>query len=514
VGGRIIYVKLFSIIAVFIILIACINFMNLTTAKASRRIKEIGIKKAVGAGRRTLVLQYLGESMLVAFLSLAIAVLAVDVLLPQFNSITGKHLSLDLSANLAFSLLAITVFTGLVSGSYPALYLSKFSPAIVLKGKFNTSTGEQWARKGLVVFQFTISIIFIVSVWVIYKQLEFVQTKHLGYEKDNIIYFKTEGKVVEQSEAFINEMKSIPGVLNASSMWGSIMGLTSFTTGDFDWEGRNDDEIIQFEHLGVDFDMIELLGIKMAAGRSFSRSSPSDTSRIILNEAAIKIMNVKDPVGKKFGLWGRQYEIVGIAKNFHFKSLHEDVKPFFLRVTPDDFNKVLVKIEAGKEEETIGRIKEFYKTFNPGFAFDYDFLDSEYQALYSAEKKVATLSRYFAGLTILISCLGLFGLASFTAERRLKEIGIRKVMGSSVSGIVYLLSSDFNKIVLTAIIIALPLSYFGTKSWLNNFAYRIDLEWWYFPAAGLVAFAIAWLTVGMQAYKAARVNPTKCLRDE
>jgi ABC-type antimicrobial peptide transport system permease subunit len=514
VGGRITYVKLFSIIAVFIVLIACINFMNLTTAKASRRIKEIGIKKAVGAGRRTLIAQYLGESMLVAFLSLAIAVLIVDVSLPQFNNITGKHLSLDLSASLVFSLLAITVFTGLVSGSYPALYLSRFSPAIVLKGKFNTSTGEQWARKGLVVFQFTISIIFIISVWVIYKQLAFVQTKHLGYEKDNIIYLKMEGKVPQQREAFINEVKSIPGVVNASSMWGSIMGLTSFTTGDFDWEGRNDDEVIQFEHLGVDFDMIELLGIQMAAGRSFSRSSPSDTSRIILNEAAIKMMGVKDPVGKTFGLWGNKYEIVGIAKNFHFKSLHEAVKPFFLRVTPNDFNKVLVKIEAGKETETIGRIKNFYRSFNPGFAFNYNFLDSEYQALYSAEQKVATLSQYFAGLAILISCLGLFGLASFTAERRLKEIGIRKVMGSSVAGIVYLLSSDFNKIVLSAIIIALPLSYFGTKSWLNNFAYRIDLEWWYFPAAGLVAFAIAWVTVGMQAYKAARVNPTKCLRDE
>jgi ABC-type antimicrobial peptide transport system permease subunit len=252
----------------------------------------------------------------------------------------------------------------------------------------------------------------------------------------------------------------------------------------------------------------------MAAGRSFSRSTPSDTSRIILNEAAIKTMGVKDPVGKKFGLWGNEYEIVGIAKDFHFKSLHEEVKPFFLRVTPNDFNKILIKIEAGKEEETITRIKQFYKSFNPGFAFDYNFLDAEYQALYSSEERVATLSRFFAGLTILISCLGLFGLASFTAERRLKEIGIRKVMGSSVSGIVYLLSSDFNKIVLCAIIIALPLSYFGTEAWLSNFAYRINLAWWYFPAAGLVAFAIAWLTVGVQAYKAARVNPTRCLRDE
>ena len=219
-------------------------------------------------------------------------------------------------------------------------------------------------------------------------------------------------------------------------------------------------------------------------------------------------------MGEKFGLWGNQYNIIGVTKDFHFKSLHEDVTPFFFRLIPDEFSKVMVKIKAGKERETIANIQDFYKKFNPGYAFDFNFLDAEYQAQYAAEQKVAVLSKYFAGLAILISCLGLFGLAAFTAERRLKEIGIRKVMGSSVVSIVYLLSSDFNKIVLAAIVIALPISYLGTQYWLNNFAYKIHLEWWYFASAGLLALIIAWLTVGMQAVKAARMNPVKCLRDE
>jgi ABC-type antimicrobial peptide transport system permease subunit len=297
-------------------------------------------------------------------------------------------------------------------------------------------------------------------------------------------------------------------------MWGSVAGQSSFTVGSFDWEGMDPDVIVQFGHLGINYDMLELLGIEMAAGRRFSRDFPSDTAAIILNETAIRMMGLKDPVGAKFRLWGNEYQIIGVTKDFHFKSLHEDVKPFFFRLIRNEFSKVMVKIDAGKEKETIASIQELYKKFNPGYTFDSSFLDSEYQEQYSAEQRVATLSKYFAGLAILISCLGLFGLAAFTAERRLKEIGIRKVMGSSVLGIVYLLSRDFNKIVLAAIAIALPISYLGTQYWLNNFAYRIELEWWYFIGAGIIALVIAWLTVAMQALKAARVNPVKCLRDE
>jgi ABC-type lipoprotein release transport system permease subunit len=514
VGGRITYVKLFSAIAIFILIIACINFMNLATAKASRRVKEVGIKKAIGAPRKALVIQYLGESILMAFLSLAVGLLAVDLLLPQFNLLTGKQLDMPFGGNLTLVLCGITLFTGIVSGSYPAIYLSGFQPAKVLKGKFNVAVGEEWARKGLVVFQFILSIIFIVSVWVIYKQMEYVQTKHLGYEKDRIIYFKMQGVVPARLEAFLGELKAIPGVVEVSGMWGGLMGQTSFTTGSFQWKGMDPNKIIQFEHLGVNYDMIELLGIEMAQGRSFSRKFPADSSAIVFNETAIKVMGLTDPVGEKFGLWGREYNIIGVVRDFHFQSLHNDVKPLFFRITPEDFDKVLVKLEAGKERETIARLQQFYKEFNAGYALDYKFLDQDYDALYQSEQRVATLSKYFAGLAILISCLGLFGLASFTAQRRLKEIGIRKVLGSSDVGIVYLLSSDFNKIVLTATCIALPVSYFGANVYLDNFAFKIELQWWYFAGAGLTALVIAWLTVGLQAWKAARVNPVSCLKDE
>jgi putative ABC transport system permease protein len=513
-GGRITYVRLFSLIAVFIVVIACINFMNLATAKASRRVREVGIKKAMGAGRQTLIFQYIGESMLMSFLSLMLAILIVDVLLAPFNEITGKQLTFNFNINLVLSLLGIAIITGLLAGSYPALYLSRFNPAIVLKGKLHSQTGEQWARKGLVVFQFTLSVIFIVSVLVISRQVEYVQTKNLGYDKDNILYFKIEGRVPAHLETFLSEVKNIPGIVNASSMWGSVAGHTSFTTGYFHWEGRNDDDVVQFEHLGVNYDMIELLGIEMAEGRSFSRNFPADSTKIILNEAAIKMMGLKDPVGKIFDLWGNKREIIGIVKDFHFKSLHEAVKPFFLRITPGDFSRVMVRIEAGKEKETIARLQKFYRVFNPGFSLDYVFLDKEYQAQYAAENKVASLSKYFAALAILISCLGLLGLAAFTAERRQKEIGIRKVLGASVAGIIYLLSGDFTKIVLTAILIALPVSYFITARWLGSFAYKIELEWWFFAGAGMLALLIAWLTVGTQAVKAATVDPAKCLRDE
>lgn len=512
-GGRIEYVRLFSIIALFILFIACINFMNLSTAKASRRVKEVGIKKAVGAGRSTLIFQYLGESLLMAFLSLLTAIVLVGLLLPQFNTITGKQLSLELNVTLALSLLGITLVTGLVAGSYPALYLSGFNPATVLKGKLNSSVGELWARKGLVVFQFALSVILIVSVWIVYQQIAFVQNKNLGYNKDNVISLPIEGKVAENPETFLAEVKRIPGVVNASSMQQNIVDIASSTTG-LDWAGKNPDDVIKFQNLSAGYDMIETLGLKMVSGRSFSRAFSSDSSAIIFNEAAIEVMGLTDPIGATVNLWGEDRQIIGVVKDFHFESLHEAVKPLFIKLDANIMMTVIAKIEDGKEQETLARLQAFYQTFNPGYSLDYQFVDAEYQALYTAEQRVSTLSKYFAGLAILISCLGLFGLAAFTAERRLKEIGIRKILGSSDFGIVYLLSSDFTKMVIISIAIALPLSYFIAAKWLESFAYSIDLEWWYFIGAGLIALCIAWFTVGLQTVKAARINPSECLRDE
>ncbi len=512
-GGRITYVKLFSMIAVFILLIACINFMNLSTAKASRRIKEVGVKKVIGATRSNLISQYLGESLLISFISLGVAILLVGILLPPFNQLTGKQLGLPVDMGLVVALAGITSFTGLVAGSYPALYLSGFHPAMVLKGKLYRSVGEVWTRKGLVVFQFSLSIVLIVAVLVVYKQVAYIQNKNLGYTKDNVLYFEREGNLWEKQEAFLAEVKKIPGIVNASSIGGSIVGSHN-TTGGVYWKGKNPDAIVPFEVVRVNHDLIETLDIQMAEGRSFSKEFGTEASNIIFNQAAIAAMGLNEPVGKKIVLWEKYHQIVGVAKDFHFESLHEPVKPLFFILQPQNTYTFMVKISAGKEKAAIGDLRKLYRGFNPGYAFEYKFLDQDFQAQYAAEQIVAALSQYFAGLAILISCLGLFALAAFTAERRRKEIGIRKVLGSSEWEIIRLLSGDFTRIVLTAIVIALPISYVLTKSWLDNFAFSIDLEWWYFAAAGLIALLVAWLTVGVQALKAARANPVNSLKEE
>ncbi|MEJ2195917.1 MAG: ABC transporter permease, partial [Ignavibacteriaceae bacterium] len=510
-GGRIEYVKLFSVIALFLILIACINFMNLSTAKASGRLKEVGIKKTIGAGRKSLIIQYMSESVVTSLISLVFAIVLVEGLLPQFNSITDKHLSLN--SNIILPFIGIALITGLLSGSYPALYLSSFSPVTMLKGKLNSLTGELWIRKGLVIFQFSLSILFIVAVLVVYKQIDFIQSKNLGFNKNNIIYFDKEGIVAENQDTFLKELKRVPGVVNASSASTNLIGSHGSTTG-VDWEGKNPEENIRFENVNANYDMIETMGIKIKSGRNFSREFGSDDKKVIFNKAAINVMGLKNPVGKTIKLWGEERDIIGVVNDFNFESLHENVKPLFFILQPERTLIILVKIKSGQEKETINNIRNYYSEFNPGFVFDYKFLDKDYQALYESENRVSTLAKYFAGLAILISCLGLLGLATFTAQKRRKEIGIRKVLGSSEFGIIYLLSIDFTKLIFVSLVLALPLSYYLTKNWLDSFAYRIDLSLWYFVIAGLITLIIAWLTVGVQAIKAATADPVKSLRYE
>ncbi|HCM75100.1 MAG TPA: transporter permease [Cytophagales bacterium] len=514
-GGRIEYVRLFSIIAIFILVIACINFMNLSTARASRKAKEVGIKKSVGAARQSIIIQYLTESVLLTLFSVIIALGIVWLLLPQFNLITEKQMVLDLSnPKLVLWLAGITLFTGLLAGSYPALYISGFKPAAVLKGIMKGSWAELWARKGLVVFQFSLSVILIVSVLVVYKQIEFVQTQNLGYQKDHLIKFPTEGLVEKNKETFLQEVRRIPGVVNASSIGHNLIGRDNNTSG-LNWDGKNPEDEILFENIASNYGLIETLGVEMKEGRAFSEAFGADSSKIIFNEAAIRVMNLDNPVGKTIKLWGRyDMEIIGVVKDFHFQSLHDVVNPLFFRLNPRNTWNIMVRLEAGKEKETLEALGKFYNQYNPGFTFEYQFQDQEYAKQYAAEQKVATLSFYFATMAILISCLGLFGLATFTAERRIKEIGIRKVMGSSSTNIVMLLSGDFTKMVLISILIALPISYWLLDQWLQRFAFHIELQLVYFALAGLLALLTAWLTVASQAIKAASVNPVKCLRDQ
>lgn len=514
-GGRIEYVRLFSIIAVFILLIACINFMNLSTARASRKAKEVGIKKSIGAQRQSLIIQYISESLVTSVLSLLVALVVVWLFLPAFNLITDKHIVFSLlDPELLMWLTVITLFTGLLAGSYPAIFLSGFKPATVLKGELRGSWGELWARKGLVIFQFTLSVILIVSVLVIYKQIEFVQTKNLGYKKDHLIRIPIEGRIDSTKETFLNEIRKIPGVVSSSASSHTLMGRNNNTSG-LNWEGKNPEDDILFENISVDYDLLETMGIEMTAGRSFSRAFSTDTTKIIFNEAAIRVMNLENPVGKTIKLWDQyDLEIIGVVKDFHFQSLHTAVNPLFFRLNPSNTWNTMIRLEAGKEKETLKTLGDFYTSYNPGFTFEYKFQDEAYARQYAAEQRVATLSGYFAAIAILISCLGLFGLAAFTAERRLKEIGIRKALGSSSTNIVILLSSDFTKMVLISILLGIPASYWLLDQWLQRFAFHIKLEVWFFVTAGLIALFIAWLTVASQAIKAAHVNPVKCLRTE
>ncbi|SMD32617.1 ABC-type antimicrobial peptide transport system, permease component [Reichenbachiella faecimaris] len=513
-GGRIEYVKLFSIIAVFILLIACINFMNLSTARASRRAKEVGIKKAVGAPKSTIITQYMTESLIMSLISFVTSIVIVYLFLPQFNDITGKEISTAFGLNILSVFFGLTIFTGIISGSYPAIYLSSFTIVKVLKGDMKGTLAELWARKGLVVFQFTLSIILIVSVLVIYKQIDYVQSKSLGYNKDNMIYFSQEGKVEKNVETFLTQLKSIPGIVSATSTGHTLLNRNNNTSG-LEWEGKDPDANILFENVRTNYGIFETLGMEFKEGRPFSRAFSTDTTKIIFNEAAIKAMNLENPIGQTITLWEEnKMEIIGVVKDFHFQSLHNEVKPLFFILAPENTWHIMARIQAGIEKQTLAELKTFYEDFNAGFAFEFEFMDETYKAHYAAEQRVSTLSRYFAGMAIAISCLGLFGLASFTAERRQKEIGIRKVLGSSVMNIVYLLSSDFTKLVGLSILLALPISYYLISDWLDQFAFRISLEAWFFIGAGCLSLLIAWLTVGSQALRAAHVNPAECLRDE
>ncbi|MBO3698179.1 FtsX-like permease family protein [Roseivirga sp. E12] len=516
VAGRIIYVRLFSIIALFVLAIACINYMNFSTAKASRRIKEIGVKKAIGVGRKSLIIQYFSESLFMAFLSLIIAIGIAFLLLPQFNEITGKQLTFNLGSDAILSILGITAFTGLISGIYPALLLSGFNPVVALKGKLKSEIKGVWLRKGLVVFQFAISVILIVSVIVIYKQVEFIQTTNLGYNKDHIITFAKEGKLQKDAQAFFTEVKNIPGVVNASQMNGELPGRIGFSQG-FKWEGMSEeDKNLRFHIISGGYDLIDLLGIRLKEGRDFSRDFPTDKDAYILNETALKMTKLENPIGQKFGNFNpnaRTKEIIGVVENFHFQSLQEEIRPLFFRLS-DQAEKFVVKIQAGTERETISRIEELYEGLNEGYPFEYKFLDDDYQALYASEERISVLSKYFAGIAIAISCLGLLALTAFSTQRRFKEIAIRKVLGSSGTDIVRLLSQDFIRLVFLAILIALPVSYYLMKNWLNDFAFRIGLDPMYFVIAGVLMMVVAWLTIMTQTAKSAKVNVTESLRSE
>ncbi|GAB3916369.1 ABC transporter permease [Larkinella terrae] len=514
-GGRIEYVRLFSFVAVFILLIACINFMNLATARSAKRAKEVGVRKVVGAMRAVLIGQFVGEAMLLTICSVFLAVLFVGLLLPSFNTLTGKQIELPIYGFSFWGVLVgLTFLTGLLAGSYPAFFLSSMQPIRVLKGSWKVDTQSTWFRQGLVVFQFSLSIILIVGMIIIYRQVEYVQTKNLGYDRENLVYFPVEGDLKKNYDVLKTELSQLPTVRQVSHMTASPASNGSGTEG-ISWAGSDPNDKVRFTPVGVGYDFVKTMNLKLVDGRDFSNAFPTDSTGFLINEAALKVMGFKHPIGQTITWGDKKGTIVGVLKDFHFQSLHTTIRPLiaYLREKRPDGN-VLVRIKAGKTTEALAQLEAVCKKLNPDFPFTYQFTDQEYARQYQSEQVVSRLSNYFAFLAIFISCLGLFGLATFTAEQRTKEIGIRKVLGASVVSIVGLLSQKFLKPVAIAIVISSPVAWWAMNQWLQGFVYKTDIEWWIFALAGALAVLIALLTVSFQSIKAALMNPVKSLRSE
>ncbi|MFT4152959.1 ABC transporter permease [Parafilimonas sp.] len=514
-GGRIEYVNLFSIIAVFILLIACINFMNLATARSAKRAKEVGVRKVAGALRSTLIAQFIGEAIMLTLISIIIAILLSALSLPAFNQLTGKQLSLPFNQSSFWVIIpGLIIVTGFVAGSYPALFLSSLKPVRVLKGSLKFSWSATFFRKVLVVFQFAMSVFLVIAMMVVYKQLNYIQTKNLGYDRDNLVYIPIEGDLVKNYEIFKQKALSNPAIVHVSKMRNSPTAIFHHT-GDIGWPGKDPNLTVSFADGVVGYDFVKTMNLQMQRGRDFSKDYGTDSIGLLLNETAVNKMGLKDPVGKTI-TWGRnEGKVIGVMKDFHFNSLHESIEPLIMRLDENwNWGTILVRIKAGKTKEAIASLQQLCRQLNPAFPFTYQFSDLEYAKLYEGEAVVSKLANIFAFLAIFISCLGLFGLATFTAEQRTKEIGVRKVLGASSSSIVKLLSVSFLKPVVLAFLIAFPVAWWAMHNWLQDYAYKININWWMFAIAGLLTISIALITVGYQSIKAALANPVKSLRAE
>jgi len=522
--GNITYVYIFSITAIGILLLACINFMNLSTARSGKRAKEIGMRKVTGAQRKEIINQFFGESVLLSFIAFLMALLLSWILLPTLNTIAGKQLTLNFSENLwlIFELIGITLITGFLSGIYPALFLSSYQPVKVLRGSMLVSkSGRSPLRKALVIVQFVLTIILVIGTVVIYSQLNFMRTKDLGFDQNNIVSFAGYGRYWNNYESARGELLKNQDIINVTN--GFPPERTGEGLSDFTWEGKQPGDDIMLYPIAIGFDYIETFDMKIVEGRSFSRDFASDSLNCIINQTAARVMGLESPVGKRFsytgdrgpmyGFTNREGMIIGVVKDFHVSSLHSEIKPMVLKYSTRGFF-VNVRMNAEKVPETIDFLEKKWKEFVPGRPFDYRFLGETIDSFYTGEQRIATILRYFTILALFISCLGILGLSSFTAEQRTKEIGIRKVLGASVPGIVVLLSKEFTKWVLFANIIAWPVAYYFMKQWLENFAYRINLGLGIFLISAVTTLLIALITVSFQAVKSARANPVNTLKYE
>ena len=518
--GRIEYVRIFSGVAIFILLIACINFMNLSTARSVQRAKEVGLRKVVGSSRGQLIVQFMGESLLFSFLALVLSVGLLIILLPAFNNFTGKAIELPLAQPLFWtSLVVVTLVTGLIAGSYPALYLSSLEPVKTLKGVLRFTRGSVFFRKGLTVFQFVLSVFLLIATIVISRQMDYIQHTNLGYDRENLIYVRVEGQLskMKNYELFKQRVMRMPGVAMVDRTSETPHSMTFDVFDDqIKWEGKPLNANIGVEPSSVGFDFVKLMKLTIVKGRDFSRGNARDSvDAFIVNEEAAKEMGWKDPIGKWVQAWDKRGHVIGVVKDFHTRSLRDPIRPLLLDVKEGEyFGLIMIRTRPGETKQALASIAAVYKGIEPNLAFAWQFVDEEYQKMYNSEMTTARLSVLFAGLAIGISCMGLLGLVLFAAEQRTKEIGIRKVLGATLGQILSLFSADFMKLVLLAFLIAGPLGWYAMHSWLGNFAYRVELSWWIFVVAGVGIAVMALLTVSYQAVKAALTNPVKSLRSE
>jgi len=515
--GDITYVALFSLVAFFILFIACSNFMNLATARSGNRAKEVGMRKVAGAHRSSIIKQFFGESILLAFIALFFSLIIVKLLLPAFSNLAAKELSMNISGNLSglLMLFGIALLTGIISGSYPAIFLSSFQPVKVLKGSLRSGQKGSVFRKILVVTQFSLTILLIICTGVVHNQLNYLRNKKLGYDKEHMIYMGMRGDMRANFDTLKNELlinSNISGVTASSNV--PTYGYT-FSNSLWRWEGQNPDEEILMRAVFIDYDYFKTFGMEIAEGRSYSKEFSTDTTEaIIVNEAAVKAMRMKSPLGKRLSINEQNFQIIGVVKNYNFRSLRQGIDPLILLFEPQASRVLFAKLKSDNISQTIGYIEKIREKFAPGYPSNYHFLDEALDDLYRSEERVGTIFRYFSVLAIFISCLGLFGLASFMAEQRTKEIGIRKVLGATVSNIIFLLSKEFAKWILVANIIVWPIAYYAANKWLQGFAYRTTIGLWIFILAAAMVLFIALLTVSYQSFKAATANPIDSLKYE
>lgn len=513
-GGMIDYVNMFSVIAIFILVIACINFMNLATARSEKRAREVGIRKSVGSKRQELIFQFLGESIMITFLAYSLAMFMVEGLLPFYNDLVEKQLFVPyLTAEFWVFTVSLILITGLISGSYPALYLSSFNVAKVLKGKIQVGKSASTPRKILVILQFGFSIILIVGTIVVYFQIQHVKNRDLGYNQENLITVQYNNELKENYVTIKQELLRT-GVVEAVTRSNSP--ITEIWSNNFlGWPGKPEDLKVIFATVSAEYDYTKTMGIKVLQGRDFSEDFKNDTSSIIVNKAALDIMGLKEPIGQQLDLWGSKKELIGVVDNTLMGSPFRAVGPLFMILNPEWISAVTIRLSKTNDlQESLQKVEAIFKELNPAYPFEYKFADVEFRKKFTTIDLIGKLANLFAFLALLITGLGLFGLAAFTAEQRTKEIGIRKVLGATVTTVVIMISKDFTRLVLFAFLVAAPIAWYAMDTFLERYPYRISIPWWTFPLAGAVAFLLAVGIVSAQAFKAAIDNPVKSLRSE